>query len=1148
MGSTGTNVGDSKVLAKGDVTGSVPPECKMLFCPGGKFPTGLTDYDTRFLGSFFMGETEVTYSLWQAVYTWANSNGYQFQNAGTGSSNKPVASVNWRDAVVWCNALSQMSGLTPVYVSPSGAILKSSMDADAANVDPARNSGANGFRLPSQWEWECAARWRGTNNAADGIHIGALYWTPGGYCSGAANTSGTAADLVAFQGSSVTSVKSLLPNALGCYDMSGNVMEWCFGTAAADSYIRNLRGGCWYQTNAYMGVGTGLGFFPYSKGNGVGFRLALSQSSNGTDGAFSSVPIPDPVPGPPRSLRTSPVSTKIRWQDQKDACLETPSALPINRADISCIQLSAVGESDYTSKDPTLAPDMAKKNQMLYNMFQSGVQAFETCATGNGDVGMTPAYVDARIQDLKNDEAAGLSVYGFWMFREDAFLFGHYLPNGSYDPAFYGEYMPPFPDVDPRIPSLKEVQNFRNQIQASNLNCKTNYKMILLLLQNTMLRLQEPLLPVGSKTGIDAAAPQDGKPWHAPISAARANEVLTYIKTNFDGYGEEVHIGFHEAPPTSWDGFAPLSQATYARWCKDNGKIGFMFLGGGAIAFENGLGYAKQSYELLFQKLQANGIQPNAPDLVYFRQGGFQAIQQVPEDLNNNLSPTTFSEVGWLNKRLSGPVVTSKPNLNAVAGQTWTYQPTAVTFSGTAPTWSLTRAPAGMTINPSTGLLQWTPPTWSSATTSGPVTLVVSEGVESDTQNFEVAVPIQFNLSAATLTGSSAVVTLNNQVIGGVACQVTLTITGYSSPGNPDAIAFGTGVTAGGLVVGTNNDIAINNGLNFDVQVTGAPGPVSYDISSFTIAGAVNTVRDYSITNLAGNTLGAQGDNLATELNFSGSNGVPVNVSMQAQTLKPGIDFAWNRIGSGGAIMSLSSLSMVLTTAGTTPVISAIPGQAVVASTNTGPVGFTIGSSQTIPSALTLSGTSSNTALVPSTGIAFSGSGASRFVTVTPAANQLGTATIMVTVSDASLNTATSSFLLTVTGTPQEAWRFANFGTTANAGSAADLANADGDEWTNEQEYLLGGNPRVPDSAQVLTASNSGSSIVLSFAARQATGPGYTGLSRYYDLETATSPAGTASWTPVTGYTNILGLGQTVTATQSLSAGPHFFRLKVHLE
>src|SRR6202000_2649773 len=71
---------------------------------------------TVFVSGVFMDTNLVTYGLWQQVATWAATNGYGFTAFPTGiAANYPATTMNWYDAVKWCNARSQQAGLPPVY-------------------------------------------------------------------------------------------------------------------------------------------------------------------------------------------------------------------------------------------------------------------------------------------------------------------------------------------------------------------------------------------------------------------------------------------------------------------------------------------------------------------------------------------------------------------------------------------------------------------------------------------------------------------------------------------------------------------------------------------------------------------------------------------------------------------------------------------------------------------------------------------------------------------------------------------------------------------------------------------------------------------------------------------------------------------------
>lgn len=106
----------------------------------------------------------MTFAEWEEVGSWASACGYDLEAVGSGcAEDHPVHSVNWYDAVKWCNAKSEKDGLQPVY-RVDGAVyrtgeLKYWGTDDAEFVEPESfdwDSAANGYGLPMEEEWEFA--------------------------------------------------------------------------------------------------------------------------------------------------------------------------------------------------------------------------------------------------------------------------------------------------------------------------------------------------------------------------------------------------------------------------------------------------------------------------------------------------------------------------------------------------------------------------------------------------------------------------------------------------------------------------------------------------------------------------------------------------------------------------------------------------------------------------------------------------------------------------------------------------------------------------------------------------------------------------------------------------------------------------------
>lgn len=268
---------------------------------------------TRWIKSFSMNRYETTYNLWYTVKIAAETLGYNFQNPGiAGSEGKPgkepsdkdrfqpVTMINWYDAVVWCNALSELKGKTPCYTY-NGKILRDS--ADTASLDLCTcNWDSDGYRLPREEEWEFAARKTKNGFQRGDLASGqseekegpvsieeSVAWIPSN--SKRTRTVGTAGN--PFLPEAMPAPGSGNANNSGLFDMSGNVMEFCWdwmesyidvepGKMAAGPHYgsqRVARGGSFSDYTPFIYCGDRYSYDPNEVYNYMGFRICSTATA-----------------------------------------------------------------------------------------------------------------------------------------------------------------------------------------------------------------------------------------------------------------------------------------------------------------------------------------------------------------------------------------------------------------------------------------------------------------------------------------------------------------------------------------------------------------------------------------------------------------------------------------------------------------------------------------------------------------------------------------------------------------------------------------------------------------------------------------------------------------------------------------------------
>ena len=218
----------------------------MVFVQGGKYQPSFTDEEKEVF-DIEVCKYPTTQKMWIEVM---ENNPSNFKG-----DNKPVESITWWQALDYCNKLSEKYGLEPVYdlsKSAQGILMIKELGGETVYPDVANFKNTEGFRLPTEVEWEWFAR-----SGQIAIEQGTFDYTYSG-----SNSINEVAWYYENSGGNNGSTKDVglkKPNQLGLYDCSGNVWEWCYDTIEdienGKSYIykafdasniyRRLKGGSW---------------------------------------------------------------------------------------------------------------------------------------------------------------------------------------------------------------------------------------------------------------------------------------------------------------------------------------------------------------------------------------------------------------------------------------------------------------------------------------------------------------------------------------------------------------------------------------------------------------------------------------------------------------------------------------------------------------------------------------------------------------------------------------------------------------------------------------------------------------------------------------------------------------------------------------
>jgi len=387
----------------------------MKLIPAGTFQMGSTNGEsderpvhTVTVSSFYMDSTEVTQREYSRLMGTNPSN--------FSGDNKPVEQVSWWDAIKYCNARSREAGLTPVYNETSGSC----------------NFSANGYRLPTEAEWEYACRagtttkyYWGESTSKSTISQYANYDSTSYYFGESSSLYGTHA------------VATNRPNSFGLYDMSGNVWEWCNdwkGRYSSGSQTdprgpttgsrRVGRGGGWSYGPVLLRSAFRNRYGPTDVCNDLGFRVCAGLGIGSDESAII------------KKNPSTNIENMLLEEMSEDSFMESAAAL-----DNISNKNTGVDKPTLNTSDPLTIPDKKDKNfkSFLINVgvgctFNRPQKIYKCIPHADSSVASTSNELEITVPNYSGIQGSCLFQFELnlnqnrWAMQADA-LFNIYVMN-----------------------------------------------------------------------------------------------------------------------------------------------------------------------------------------------------------------------------------------------------------------------------------------------------------------------------------------------------------------------------------------------------------------------------------------------------------------------------------------------------------------------------------------------------------------------------------------------------------------------------------------------------------------------------------------------------------------------------------------------